>query len=152
MAVSSLFKTFLLIFTEYHLLREFKLVIYSFNILYKSVNKYLCDIIVIVFSRVRYRLLRIYTVVEALYIITKRARRVFLVFISIRRVGIRLACIDRFDKRFKIGVYYKRDSHLSIIIFKTQHSTWFWKFYLLRLVLRTVFVMLSKRFYSCKTV
>src|SRR5688572_17508096 len=151
MAVSSLFKTFLIIFTEYHLLWEFKMVIYSFNIFYKSIYEYLCHIIVFIFSRVRYRILRIYAVVEALYIITKRVRRVFLVFISIRRVGIRLACIDRFDKRFEIGVYYKRDSHLTIIIFKTQHSPWFWEYYLLGVVLRTVLGVFIKRFYSLIT-
>src|SRR5688572_7556077 len=139
MAVSSLFKTFLLIFTEYHLLREFKLVIYSFNILYKSVNKYLCDIIVIVFGRVRYRLLRIYAVVEALYIITKRARRVFLVFVRIGHVRIWLASVYRFNKAFKISIHYERDPHLSIIIFKTQHSPRFWEFYSLCVLLRTVF-------------
>src|SRR5688572_29931441 len=84
MTCSSIIETFLLSYSEYHLLREFKLVIYLFYIFYKSIYEYLCYIIVFVFSRVRYRILRVYAVLEAFYIITKRARGVLLILFSIR--------------------------------------------------------------------
>src|ERR1043165_953745 len=97
-AVSSFAKTFLLCFAKYHRLFEFKLIVDLFYIFYKGIYEYLGYIIVLIFCCKRYRLLRINAVIEAFYIVTKRARHMLLIFISERRVGIRLTGGNRFNK------------------------------------------------------
>src|ERR1700761_5483632 len=101
--------TFLL--SKYHFLWEFKLVIDLFYIIFKSIYKLLGNIFIFELSSVHNRFLRINIIVETFYVITKGAGRVFLIFIRVRFVWIRLACINRLNKGFKIRVYNERNSH-----------------------------------------
>src|ERR1043165_2823622 len=117
-AVSSFAKTFLLCFVEYHRLWKFKLIVYLFDIFYKRIYKYLGYIIVLIFSRKRYWIFRINAVIEAFYIVTKRARYMLLIFISIGCLRIGLTCIDRPNEGLEICIDDERDTHLFEIMIK----------------------------------
>src|SRR6218665_2616976 len=82
----------------YHLLREFKLIIYLFYSLFKTIYKYPSHIVVFAICSLRYGILLVQTIIEAFYVITKRARRMFLVCIRIRHTRVWLANVYRFDK------------------------------------------------------
>src|SRR6218665_3094352 len=119
MTRSSRFKVFSIIRIKYHLLREFKLIIYLLYSLFKTIYKYPSHIVVFAICSIRYGILLVQTIIEAFYVITKRARSMFLVCIIIRHTRVWLASVYRFDKCFEICINNKWNSHGSIIVFKT---------------------------------
>src|SRR5271166_6467536 len=83
MAHSRIIIHFNIDFGEYHLLRKLKLIINSFYIIFKFVNKNLCNIIIFTFGCEYYWLLHINAIIKTFNIIAKRARSMFLIFISV---------------------------------------------------------------------
>src|SRR5271156_417333 len=58
-------------FSEYHLLLKLKLFIYLLYILFKGINKNLCNIIIFTFSSEYYWFLRINGIIKTFYVITE---------------------------------------------------------------------------------
>src|SRR6218665_923659 len=98
MTCSGRFKVLPIIRIKYHLLREFKLLIYLLYSLFKTIYKYPSHIVVFAICSIRYGILLVQTIIEAFYVITKRARSMFLVCIRIRHTRVWLASVNRFDK------------------------------------------------------
>src|SRR6218665_3847026 len=88
MTLSNRFKGFPIVRIKYHLLREFKLIIYLLDSLFKTIYKYPSQIVVFAICRIRYGILLVQTIIEAFYVITKRARSMFLVCIRIRHTRV----------------------------------------------------------------
>src|SRR5271157_6458087 len=91
-------------FSVYYLLFKLKLVINSLYIVFKHINKNLCNIIIFTFSSEYYWLLRVNTIIKTFNIIAKRARSMFLIFISVGFTRIRWARVNRLNKRFKVSI------------------------------------------------
>src|SRR5271155_2437611 len=89
MTCSSIIVSLSVNFSQYHLLRKLKLIINLLYILFKGINKHLCNIIIFTFSCEYYWFLRINGIIKTLNIITKRARSVFLIFTRLRFTYIR---------------------------------------------------------------
>src|SRR5215831_13662284 len=104
--------------SKYHFLWKFKLVIDLFYVIFKSIYKYLGNIIIFSLSSVDNRFLRIDTIVKTFYVITKRVGCVFLIFICVRFFWIWFTCVKWFSKGFKICIYNERNSHRSLVVFK----------------------------------
>src|SRR6218665_1220121 len=98
MTRSSRFKVFPIVRIKYHLLREFKLIIYLLYSLFKTIYKYPSHIVVFGFCSIRYGILLVQTIIKTFYVITKQARNMFLVCIRIRHTNVWLASVYRFDK------------------------------------------------------
>src|SRR6218665_177341 len=84
-------------FIKYHLLGKFKLIIYLFDIIFKTIYEFPSHIVMFAFSCERHWLMRIDAIVEAFYVLAKRAGYMSLIFISARLVRIWLTRINRFD-------------------------------------------------------
>src|SRR5271157_570382 len=85
-------------FSVYYLLFKLKLVINLLNIAFKSINKNLCNIIIFTFGCEYYWLLRINAIIKTFNIIAKRARSMFLIFISVGFTTIRSARANWLNK------------------------------------------------------
>src|SRR5271157_3860915 len=83
MTHSRIIISFLVFVIEDHFLGKFKLIMYLFFILFKSIYKYLSNVIIFTFSSKDYWRLCIYTIIKAFYIITKRTWHMLLIFISV---------------------------------------------------------------------
>ena len=96
---------------HYHIFWEFKLFINVFDILFKCVHKYLCNIIITKFFYKSNWLLRIVCIVKTLNVVTKSAGNVFLILIGVALLRVWLACRQFWSEGLKICIYNKWDSH-----------------------------------------
>src|SRR6218665_3004815 len=97
MTNSSCVKFLYIGFIKYNILGKFKLNIYLFDIIFKIIYEFLSHIVIFAFSCERHWLMRIDAIVEAFYVIAKRAGYMSLIFISVKLVRIWLTRINRFD-------------------------------------------------------
>src|SRR5271166_4918372 len=98
MAHSRIIIHFNINFGENHLLGKLKLFINLFDILSKFVNKNLCNIIIFTFCNEYHWLLSINAIIKTFNIIAKRARSMFLIFISVGFTRIRLTRANWLNK------------------------------------------------------
>ena len=77
---------------HYHTFWELKHFKNVFNILFKCVYKYLCNIVIVKFLNKSNRFLRIECIVKALYVVTKSAGGVFLIPFGVALVRVWLTC------------------------------------------------------------
>ena len=134
----------------YHTFWELKLFINVFDILFKCVNKYLRNIIIVKFFYKSNWLLRIECIVKTLYVVTKSAKDVFLILNGVALFRVWLACWRLWRKGFKIRVYNKWDLHWSIVIFKRYFSSFFGKFNLYSCVWFTILMVDANDFSELK--
>ena len=80
---------------HYHTFWELKLFINVFDILFKCVNKYLCNIIIVKFFYKSNWVMRIECIVKTLYVVTKFTEDVFLILLGVALVRVWLTCWQR---------------------------------------------------------
>ena len=77
---------------HYHTFWEHKRFINVFDILFKCVYKYLCNIVIVKFFYKSNSFLRIECIVKTLYVVTKSAGDVLLILLGVALVRVWLAC------------------------------------------------------------
>ena len=112
---------------HYHTFWELKLCINVFDILFKCVYKYLCNIVIVKFFYKSNWLLGIECIVKTLYVVTKSAGDVFLILLGVALVRVWLACWQLWREGFKISIYNKWESHWPIFIFLKIFSIPLWE-------------------------
>ena len=110
---------------------ELKLFINIFDILFKCVYKYLCNIVIFKFFYKNNRFLRIVCIIKTLYVVTKSAWGVFLIPLGVAVIRVWLTCWQLWCEGFKICICYKWNPQWSIVIFKTNFRFLFRKFNLI---------------------
>ena len=113
---------------HYHTFWELKLFINVFDILFKCVYKYLCNIIIVIFFYKSNWFLRIECIAKTLYVATKSTGDVFLIRLGVAFVRVWLTCWQLWFEGLKISIYNKWDSHWPIAIFKRYFRSLFGKF------------------------
>ena len=108
--------------SHYHTVWELKLFIPFFDVLFKCVYKYLCNIVKSNWF------LRIEYIVKTLYVVAKSAGDVFLILLRVALIRVWLACWQLWREGFKICIYYTWEPHWPIVIFKTYFRSLFGKF------------------------
>ena len=126
---------------HYHTLWKLKLFINVFDILFKCVYKYLCNIVIVKFVYKRNWFLRIESIVKTLYVATKSTESVFLIILGVALVRVWLACWQLWREGFKICIYNKWDSNWPIVIFKRYFRSLFGKFNFYGFVWFTILMM-----------
>ena len=112
---------------HYHTFWELKLFINVFDILFKCVYKYLCNIVIIIVIYKNNWFLWIECIVKTLYVISKSAGGVFLIPFGVALVRVWLTCWQLWCEGFKICIYYKWNPHWSIVILKSYFRSLFGK-------------------------
>ena len=126
---------------HYHNFWKLKLFINVFDILFKCVYKYLCNIVISIFFYKNNWFLWIECIVKTFYVVTKSAGGMFLIPFDVALIRVWLTCWQLWCEGFKICIYYKCNLHGSIVILKRYFRSLFGKFNLYSFVWFTILMM-----------